>query len=80
MVASCAGGIGGGERIATAKVSVSGEEARTYGFLRPTDYLILDKDARISAAKKLAFGLSQAGYKPPAMRTAPAGGGEGSPR
>lgn len=63
------------ERIATAKVSVSGEEARTYGFLRPTDYLILDKDARISAAKKLALGLSQAGYKPPAPRTAPAGGG-----
>jgi 3-hydroxyacyl-CoA dehydrogenase len=62
------------ERIATAQVATSGGEAQAWGFLRPTDVLVLDQDGRLAAARKLARGLADGGYKPPAKRTAPAAG------
>jgi 3-hydroxyacyl-CoA dehydrogenase len=62
------------ERIAMAKVATSGEEARAWGYLRPTDVLELDVDARIQTAKRLARGLADGGYRPPAPRTVPAAG------
>ncbi len=62
------------ERIATAKVTSSGGEAQAWGFLRPTDKLVLDLDARLSQAKRLARGMADGGYTPPAQRTAPAAG------
>jgi 3-hydroxyacyl-CoA dehydrogenase len=62
------------ERIATAKVTSSGGEAQSWGFLRPTDSLCLDVDARIATAKRMARGLADAGYVPPAPKTAPAAG------
>jgi 3-hydroxyacyl-CoA dehydrogenase len=62
------------ERIAMAKVTSSGGEAQAWGYLRPTDFLCLDHDARIATAKRLARGLADSGYVPPARRTAPAAG------
>ncbi len=62
------------ERIATAKVATSGGEAKAWGFLRPTDPLVLDADARLGAAKRLARGLADGGYVPPAQRTVKAAG------
>lgn len=62
------------ERIATAQVATSGGEAQAWGFLRPTDKLVLDIDGRLAAAKKLARGLADGGYAAPAMKTAPAAG------
>jgi 3-hydroxyacyl-CoA dehydrogenase len=56
------------ENIAMAKVSMSAEEARAMGYLRPTDRLSLDADAQIQDAKKLALGLADGGYKPPRKR------------
>ncbi|HMV68015.1 MAG TPA: 3-hydroxyacyl-CoA dehydrogenase/enoyl-CoA hydratase family protein, partial [Myxococcota bacterium] len=49
------------ERIATAQVATSGEEARSWGYLRPTAPLVLDVDARLATAKRVARGLSDAG-------------------
>lgn len=51
-----------------AKVSMSAEEARGMGYLRPTDRLTLDPDALIYDAKKLALGLAASGYAPPRKR------------
>ncbi|MCB9681875.1 MAG: enoyl-CoA hydratase/isomerase family protein [Alphaproteobacteria bacterium] len=62
------------ERIGLAKVTTSGGEAQAWGYLRPTDWLVLDPDARIATAKKLARGLADGGYVPPARRTAKAAG------
>lgn len=62
------------ERIATAQVATSGGQAKAWGYLRPTDALVLDADARIHAAKQLAKGLAVGGYVPPTPRTVPAAG------
>lgn len=62
------------ERIGLANVTTSGGDAQAWGYLRPTDFLVLDVDARLAAAKKLARGLADSGYRPPAQRTAPAAG------
>jgi 3-hydroxyacyl-CoA dehydrogenase len=62
------------ERIGTAQVATSGEEARAWGYLRPTDLMVLDIDARLGAAKRLARGLADGGYQAPRPRTAPAAG------
>ncbi len=56
------------KNMALAKVSMSGEEARAMGYLRPTDRLVLDPDALIHEAKRTALGLAMAGYKPPRKR------------
>ena len=57
------------ERIGTAKVATSAEEARTWGYLRPTDGITLDPDRLIGDAKKKALGLARSGYKAPRKRT-----------
>jgi len=44
------------ERIALAKVSSSAEEARAWGFLRPSDGITLDPDKLIADAKNVALG------------------------
>jgi 3-hydroxyacyl-CoA dehydrogenase len=62
------------ERIAMAKTTMSGGEAQAWGYLRPTDTLVLDHDARIGASIQLARGLADSGYVAPKMRTAPAAG------
>lgn len=53
------------ETIGMAKVSTSGEEARTLGFLRDTDGITMNSDALIYGAKRRALGLAKAGYQAP---------------
>ncbi len=52
------------EYVATAKVAMSCEEARDFGFLRPSDRITTDPDALVGDAKRLALGLVAGGYKP----------------
>jgi 3-hydroxyacyl-CoA dehydrogenase len=54
------------ENIAMAKVSTSGEEARTLGYFRPSDVIAMNRDRQIADAKQTALGLVRAGYRPPA--------------
>src|SRR5271168_3172491 len=54
------------ETIGTAKVSTSGEEARSLGFLRPSDSIAMNRDRQVADAKQTALGMVRAGYHPPA--------------
>jgi 3-hydroxyacyl-CoA dehydrogenase len=54
------------ENIATAKVSMSAEEARGLGYLRATDPIAMNRERLIGDAKQTALGLVRAGYRPPA--------------
>jgi 3-hydroxyacyl-CoA dehydrogenase len=53
------------ETIAMAKVSTSGEEARSLGFLRPSDLIAMNRDRQIADAKQTALAMVRAGYHPP---------------
>jgi 3-hydroxyacyl-CoA dehydrogenase len=52
------------ENIAMAKVSTSGEEARTLGYLRPSDVVAMNGDRLVADAKETALSLVRAGYRP----------------
>ena len=54
------------ENIAMAKVSTSGEEARSLGYLRPSDLISMNRDRQIADAKETALAMVRAGYHPPA--------------
>jgi 3-hydroxyacyl-CoA dehydrogenase len=54
------------ENIATAKVSTSGEEARSLGYLRPSDQVAMNRDRQIADAKEIALAMVRAGYHAPA--------------
>jgi 3-hydroxyacyl-CoA dehydrogenase len=54
------------ENIAMAKVSSSGEEARSLGYLRPSDLIAMNRDRQIADAKQTALAMLRAGYHPPA--------------
>jgi len=54
------------ENIATAKVSTSGEEARSLGYLRASDLIAMNRDRQIADAKQTALAMVRAGYHPPA--------------
>jgi 3-hydroxyacyl-CoA dehydrogenase len=54
------------ENIAMAKVSTSGEEARSLGFLRPSDLIAMNRDRQVADAKETALAMVRAGYHPPA--------------
>jgi 3-hydroxyacyl-CoA dehydrogenase len=54
------------ENIAMAKVSTSGEEARSLGFLRPSDLIAMNRDRQVADAKATALALVRAGCHPPA--------------
>jgi len=54
------------ETIAMAKVSTSGEEARSLGFLRPSDLISMNRDRQVADAKRTALAMVRAGYHPPA--------------
>jgi len=54
------------ENIAMAKVSTSGEEARSLGYLRPSDLIAMNRDRQVADAKQTALALVRAGYHPPA--------------
>jgi len=57
------------ERIGLAKVSSSAEEARDWGFLRPTDRVVLNADRLVAEARRTAIGLAAGGYTRPRERT-----------
>ncbi|HVN07393.1 MAG TPA: 3-hydroxyacyl-CoA dehydrogenase NAD-binding domain-containing protein [Patescibacteria group bacterium] len=52
------------EQIAMAKVATSAEEARAFGYLRPSDALSMNKDRQVADAKALALELVREGYRP----------------
>ncbi|MGH9682162.1 MAG: 3-hydroxyacyl-CoA dehydrogenase NAD-binding domain-containing protein [Candidatus Acidiferrales bacterium] len=54
------------ENIATAKVSTSAEEARSLGYLRPSDLIGMNRDRLVADAKQTALAMSRAGYHSPA--------------
>ena len=54
------------QNIAMAKVSTSGEEARSLGYLRPSDLIAMNRDRQIADAKATALAMVRAGYHPPA--------------
>ena len=54
------------ETTAMAKVSTSGEEARSLGFLRRSDLIAMNRDRQVADAKATALALVREGYHPPA--------------
>jgi 3-hydroxyacyl-CoA dehydrogenase len=54
------------ENIAMAKVSTSGEEARSMGYLRRSDLIAMNRDRQVADAKATALALVREGYHPPA--------------
>ena len=49
-----------------AKVSTSAEEARTLGYLRPSDLISMNRDRQIGDAKQAALAIVRSGYHAPA--------------
>ncbi|MCO4743451.1 MAG: enoyl-CoA hydratase/isomerase family protein [Proteobacteria bacterium] len=56
-------------KVGMAQVTSSAEEARQWGYLRPTDKVVLDIDAHLFEAKRTARGLADSGYVAPRERT-----------
>ena len=54
------------QNIATARVSMSGEEARELGFLRASDQISMNRDRLVADAKQTALAMVRAGYHAPA--------------
>lgn len=65
------------QKIATAKVSTSAEEARELGFLNQLDAISVNGDHLIHDAKQKVLGLAQAGYKAPKREKIPVVGEAG---
>ena len=57
------------ETIAKAKVSTSAEEARSLGFLRPSDHVTMNRDRLVTDAADRAKAIVAAGYTAPVPRT-----------
>ena len=57
------------ETIAKATVSTSAAEARSLGFLRPSDAITMNRDRLITDAKHKARDLADSGYSAPIPRT-----------
>jgi 3-hydroxyacyl-CoA dehydrogenase len=57
------------ETIAMAKVSMSAEEARGYGFLSDADQITMNRDRVLTDAKHRALDLARNGYAAPVPRT-----------
>jgi 3-hydroxyacyl-CoA dehydrogenase len=56
------------KNIALAKVATSADEAKAFGYFRPTDGVSFDRARQLHEAKQRAIGLANAGYHPPAPR------------
>jgi 3-hydroxyacyl-CoA dehydrogenase len=54
------------QNVAMAKVSSSAEEARSLGYLRPSDLISMNRDRQVADAKQTALAMVRAGYHPPA--------------
>ena len=57
--------------IATAKVSTSAADARSNGFLVPSDRIVFNRDYLIAEAKKEVVRMAEAGYAPPLKKKIP---------
>ena len=57
------------EAIAMAKVSTSAEDARALRYLRPGDYIEIQKGRQLYTAKCMALGLAERGYQPALPKT-----------
>ncbi len=64
------------ETIAMAKVSTSAAEARTLGFLKPSDAITMNRERLLTDARIKARALADAGYTAPVPRTDIAAPGE----
>ncbi|MGD9901900.1 MAG: 3-hydroxyacyl-CoA dehydrogenase NAD-binding domain-containing protein [Vicinamibacterales bacterium] len=64
------------ETVALAKVSASGPDAVRLGYLAATDSFSMNRERLIADAKAVALARADAGYRPPAPRTAIPVGGE----
>jgi len=53
------------EMIAMAKVSGSAVEAQQWGFLTPTDRIVMNSDHLLHEAKRMVLEMAEAGYRPP---------------
>jgi 3-hydroxyacyl-CoA dehydrogenase len=53
------------EMIAMAKVSGSAEEARQWGFLTPTDRVVMNADHLLHEAKRMVLEMVESDYRPP---------------
>ena len=62
--------------VAEAKYSSSAAEARRFGFLRPSDRIVMNKDYLIGEAKKEVLKMVDDGYTPPAKQKYPVMGQE----
>jgi 3-hydroxyacyl-CoA dehydrogenase len=56
------------KNIALAKVATSADEAKAFGYFRPTDGVSFDRARQLWEAKQRAVGLANAGYHPPVPR------------
>ncbi|SFS18520.1 3-hydroxyacyl-CoA dehydrogenase [Granulicella pectinivorans] len=57
------------ETIAMAKVSTSAAEARTLGFLKPSDNITMNRERLLTDAKTRASAIAAAGYTAPVAQT-----------
>lgn len=56
------------KNIALARVATSADEAKAFGYFRPTDGVSFDRARQLTEAKARALGLAASGYHPPAPR------------
>jgi 3-hydroxyacyl-CoA dehydrogenase len=56
------------KNIALAKVATSADEAKAFGYFRPTDGVAFDKARLLTEAKARCIGLADSGYHPPVPR------------
>ena len=56
------------KNIALAKIAMSAEEAKAFGFFRATDGVSFDRARQLHETKQRAVGLAQSGYHPPTPR------------
>jgi 3-hydroxyacyl-CoA dehydrogenase len=57
------------ETVAMAKVSTSAAEARSFGFLKPSDAITMNRERLLIDARTKARAIADAGYTAPAPRT-----------
>jgi 3-hydroxyacyl-CoA dehydrogenase len=65
------------ETIGFARVSTSADDARRFGYLRPSDPVTMNRERLLADAKSLALERVREGYRKPPVRTAIPVGGEG---
>jgi 3-hydroxyacyl-CoA dehydrogenase len=57
------------QTIGMAKVSTSAAEARSFGFLKQSDQIVMNRNYQIAEARKVVLSLAEAGYAAPVRGT-----------